>query len=264
MSSASQVESAARQLQEENRRIKERVNSKEDELKRTATRVKKKEEEVAAQAKNAAARAGVKELSAGDLKSLAAKDGQIKKLAQQVREKEKQNQALERHITLFRHSFPQQQPQKGAASARRPLLETPNRGAQKQPGAGSPTKAGGKTATHLMSGADEEDQQRLVIVLEGELERSCAHLKQLRNDLAQKSKHAKDVSAAAPSASESVTWLRKQLKDMSARLTVLLSTQERTRTAFREEEEMHSLLLKEVESLNEMLVKVSIYTCVCV
>ena len=85
MSSASQVEAAARQLQEENRRIKERVNSKEDELKRTATRVKKKEEEVAAQAKNAAARAGVKELSAGDLKSLAAKDGQIKKLAQQVR-----------------------------------------------------------------------------------------------------------------------------------------------------------------------------------
>jgi hypothetical protein len=250
----SQMEAVAQQLQEENRRIKARVNEQDERLKRLATQVKKEEEAVAAQSKKAGVRPE-------QIKELSLKDDTIKKLLQQVREREKQNMALDRHIAVYRHSFPQQQQHaKGsAAHQRRPLLEAANRSPQQQPGSTSPVTAkGGRKSKEgaLMHGADEDDQMRLVLVLEGELERSRETLTRLRAELAGASKQGKEALGflvSANSTAESADQLTKRLKEMNARLTVLLSTQERTQTAFKEEEEQHSTLVNEVESLAKML-----------
>ena len=111
MAAISEVQAAAQQLQEENRRIKARTNDQDERLKRLATQVKKEEELLATKSKKAGVRTD-------QVKDIAQQDAKIKRLQQQVREKEKQNTALARHIAVYRHSFPQQQ-QKGPA-ARRP------------------------------------------------------------------------------------------------------------------------------------------------
>jgi hypothetical protein len=244
MAAVSQVQAAAQQLQEENRRIKARTNDQDERLKRLATQVKKEEELLAAKSKKAGVRPD-------EVPGIARQDAAVKKLQQQVREKEKQNMALARHITVYKHSFPQQQ-HKGPA-ARRPLSE-----AGQQQG-GSPPRGAKKGTGSLMLGAEDDDQQmRLVLVLEGELERSREHLTQLHAELAVARSQSKDASdhASAKSSTESVQQLKKNLKEMSARLTILLNTQERTRAAFKEEEEQHSTLVNEVESLNRMLSEV--------
>ena len=246
MAAVSQVQAAAQQLQEENRRIKARTNDQDERLKRLATQVKKEEELLAAKSKKAGVRTD-------QLKDIAQQDATVKRLQQQVREKEKQNTALARHIAVYRHSFPQQQ-HKGPA-ARRPLSE-----AQRQQGGSSPTSKGTrKGANMLLLGADDDDQQlRLVLVLEGELERAREHLTQVHAEVAATRAHGKDASeqSAAKSSTESLQQLKKSLKEMSARLTILLNTQERTRAAFKEEEEQHSTLVSEVESLNNMLLDI--------
>jgi len=247
----SQMEAVARQLQDENRRIKGRVNDQDERLKRLATQVKKEEEAVAAQSKKAGVRPE-------QIKDLPAKDAKIRKLQQQVREREKQNTALDRHLAVYRHSFPHQQPHGKAAHQRRPLWEAANRSPQQQPGSASPTAAkGGRKSKEgaLMLGADEDDQQRLVLVLEGELERARETLTKLRAELVVASKQGKVAVdfAAASSSAESVDQLKKRLKEMTARLTILLSSQERTQTAFKEEQEQHSTLVNEVESLDKMM-----------
>ena len=246
MAAISQVEGVARQLQEENRRIKARVNEEDERLKRLATRVKKEEELVAQQSK----KIGVKP---EQLKELALKDAGVKKLLQQVREKEKQNQALERHITLYKHSIPQQQ--HTGASGRRPLLDPASKSPQQQQNPTSPGQSGkrGKDMA-LMQGIDEDEQQRVILVLEGDLQRSREHLTQLRELAAQASGSAKED--ASKISADSVDELKKRQREIGARLTILLNTQERTRGAFREEEEQHSTLVSEVESLNSMLSEV--------
>ena len=241
----SQMEAVARQLQEENRRIKARTNEQDERLKRLATQVKKEEETVAAQSKKAGVRPE-------QIKDLALKDATAKKLLQNVREREKQNTALERHIAVYKHSFPQQQK---SQHTRRPLWETANRSPQQSAG-GTPASAkSGRRSKEgsLMLGTDEDDQQRLVFVLEGELERSSEQLTQLRAELAVATKQGKDDEKSASTSGESVDQLKRRLKEITARLTILLNTQERTQAAFKEEEDQHTTLVNEVDSLNSML-----------
>ena len=246
------MEAAAQQLQEENRRIKVRTNEQDERLKRLETQVKKEEALVGAQSKKAGVRPD-------QLKDSTFKDATVRKLLQHVKEREKQNVILERHASLYRHAFPAAAGfgvHKAAQNEKRPLSATPSR--NMQPPTQGTSSPPGKKIRLLMQGTDEDDQVRLVLVLEGELERAREALTQLRAELVVSSKQGQDASelASINSSTESEFQLTKRFKEMGARLTILLSTQERTRTAFKEEEDQHPTLVNEVESLENMLAQI--------
>lgn len=165
-----------------------------------------------------------------------------------MREREKANQVLSRQLMVLKHS-PQMAAPSDASKARRPL--SVYRPAQQT----APGKEEAAELSLALLASASEDEQRIVLALQGELERARARLSQARADVA-----AASTAAAAQQKRDEVRWdieplesIRRGIKEMTARLLILDNSHENTLSKFNAEHEQHDALVAELQSLIDQL-----------
>jgi hypothetical protein len=160
-------------------------------------------------------------------------DVQLSKLQAAVREQEKTVQIVDRQLLLTKHSSMNL----ALVAGHKPM-----------------ERRHGTKESKMLTGTSQDQQQRIVLALQGELERALETLSALKAEVAASNLASRGaLQLASERGGSDLPHIKQGIKEVAARLMMLEHAQERVRAAYKAEQEQHGALVAETEALQEQL-----------
>lgn len=234
----------ARRLMEENEDLKVAANEQEERLKRLSTKLAKMESEISLQQRKSGATAQI-------AKNRGHHDEEMEKLQAMVHAKERANEAVRKQLQIIKFTPASVY---GTASHRRPLSATTADAGQKRPKTpvgGAVSKQAMRSAEGMLSDTTEAEQYQIVSALQLELDRCKTRLRKVQEE--EKGRLAEKAAAAQGKPNrwdgETVDALKLALKEIVAKTTIMLATEEHTVRTLKDQEVQLETMVKQNDAL---------------